>query len=507
LSFFLLLMLLLCVGCAKQEESQNHIDNKNKNIVTLAAYRHLAPGNKDAYYCSKILGVWEPLITRDEAGLPAPCLAESWEMQDDGKVWIFRLRRNVYFQNGTRFNADSVIANFDRMKKGLKRSNFYSLSLALYYPSLISYEKLDEYTVRLVFKEPNINQLYKMTDFGSPMFAPECFDANGDFKDIAIGTGPYKITKNVMNKYVVLRRNDNYWGEKGKIKTFIVRKIPNTDTRYAALKSGEIDGVTDLNAIPPFLAEELKKDSNFVVYKNKSTMVRYLALNGTKFPFNDVRMRQAVSLAIDRQDLVNALYMGYAIPTVNILNYCSPGYKEFPVKYDLQEAKRLAHEVLGDKRVEIVYGINGAEPLQKGEAEIIAYWLKDIGLDVKIRVLEYATLLKMIRKGECNIVRLQKGLANGDPYTALYPFVMPDGALNKNNSVAYENDEIVELMNEVKHTTNEQKRREIFNRIQEIAVEEQPVVPLFNDMAIAATSSRIKNYGVINKIELVTDDE
>ena len=347
----------------------------------------------------------------------------------------------------------------------------------------------------------------KMTDFGSPIYAPECFAEDGNFKTFAIGTGPYRIIENKLNSHVKIERYDNYWGEKGKIKTFIVRKIPNTDTRYAALKSGEIDGVTDLNAIPPFLAEELKKDSNFVVYKNKSTMVRYLALNGTKFPFNDVRMRQAVSLAIDRQDLVNALYMGYAIPTVNILNYCSPGYKEFPVRHDLQEAKRLAHEVLGDKRVEIVYGINGAEPLQKGEAEIIAYWLKDIGLDVKIRVLEYATLLKMIRKGECNIVRLQKGLANGDPYTALYPFVMPDGALNKNNSVAYENDEIVELMNEVKHTTNEQKRREIFNRIQEIAVEEQPVVPLFNDMAIAATSSRIKNYGVINKIELVTDDE
>ena len=77
-----------------------------------------------------------------------------------------------------------------------------------------------------------------MTDFGSPMFAPECFDANGDFKDIAIGTGPYKITKNVMNKYVVLKCNDNYWGEKGKIKDFVVRNIPNTDTRYAALKSG-----------------------------------------------------------------------------------------------------------------------------------------------------------------------------------------------------------------------------------------------------------------------------
>ncbi len=190
------------------------------------------------------------------------------------------------------------------MKKGLKRSNFYSLSLALYYPSLISYEKLDEYTVRLVFKEPNINQLYKMTDFGSPMFAPECFDANGDFKDIAIGTGPYKITKNVMNKYVFL------------------------------------------NAIPPFLADEIKKDKRFAVASNKSTMIRYLALNNSRFPFNDVRMRQAVSLAIDRKNLVDALYMGYAEPTMNVLNYTSPGYKEFPLEHNLAKANHLAHEVL-----------------------------------------------------------------------------------------------------------------------------------------------------------------
>lgn len=141
LSFFLLLMLLLCVGCAKQEESQNHIDNKNKNIVTLAAYRHLAPGNKDAYYCSSSLGVWEPLITKDKDNKPAPCLAQSWEMQDNGKIWIFHLRKNVLFHNGTKFNADSVIANFDRMKKGVKRSTFYGLNIDAFYPSLLKYEK------------------------------------------------------------------------------------------------------------------------------------------------------------------------------------------------------------------------------------------------------------------------------------------------------------------------------------------------------------------------------
>ena len=508
LGLFLLLAALLSFGCSKQEETQNKIDIQNKNTVTLAAYRHLAPGNKDAYYCSKILGVWEPLITRDENGLPAPCLAEKWEMQDEGRIWIFQLRKNVYFQNGTKFNADSVIANFDRMKKGLKRSNFYSLSLALYYPSLSSYEKLDDYTVRLIFKEPNINELYKMTDFGSPMFAPECFDDNGNFKEIAIGTGPYKITENALNKYVVLKRNDNYWGEKGKIKDFIVRNIPNTDTRYAALKSGEIDGVLDLNAIPPFLADEIKKDARFAVESNKSTMIRYLALNNSRFPFNDIRMRQAVSLAIDRKNLVDALYMGYAEPTMNVLNYTSPGYKEFPLAYDLEKAKRLAHEVLGDKRCDITYCINGAEPLQKGEAELIAYWLQKIGLDVHIQSLEYATRAKMLRKGDYDIARLQKGLANGDPYEVLNSFLMSTGSIYMSSHTGYQNEELQRLMQQVKHTVDEKKRQQIFDRVQEIAVEEEPLVALFNDMNIVAYNKRLKNYkpliyGVdLSKVEL-----
>ena len=513
LGLFLLLVALLSFGCSKQEETQNKIDVKNKNTVTLAAYRHLAPGNKDAYYCSKILGVWEPLITRDESGLPAPCLAEKWEMQDEGRIWIFQLRKNVYFQNGTKFNADSVIANFDRMKKGLKRSNFYSLSLPLYYPSLSKYEKLDEYTVRLIFKEPNINELYKMTDFGSPMFALECFDDNGNFKEIAIGTGPYKITENALTKYVVLKRNDNYWGKKGKIKNFIVRNIPNTDTRYAALKAGEIDGVLDLNAIPPFLADEIKKDDRFAIESNKSTMIRYLALNNSRFPFNDARMRQAVSLAIDRKNLVDALYMGYAQPTMNVLNYTSPAYKEFPLEYDLEKAKRLAKEVLGDKRCDITYCINGAEPLQKGEAELIAYWLQKIGLDVHIQSLEYATRAKMLRKGDYDIARLQKGLANGDPYEVLNSFFMPTGSIYISSHTGYQNEELQRLMQQVKHTVDEKERQRIFDRVQEIAVEEEPLVALFNDMNIVAYNKRLKNYkpliyGVdLSKVELAEEND
>ena len=198
---YVLLIIILCTiscGCSMSNNRSKYTERKDKSVVVLAAYRNLAPGNKDAVYCSKILGVWEPLITKDDHNRPAPCLAESWQMLDGGKEWIFHLRRDVYFHNGTKFTADSVIENFRRMEKGYKRSSFYGLDINVYYPSLLSYEKIDDYTFRLLFREPNVNELYKMTDFGSPMFAPECFDEDGNFKEIAIGTGPYKITENIL---------------------------------------------------------------------------------------------------------------------------------------------------------------------------------------------------------------------------------------------------------------------------------------------------------------------
>ena len=193
-------------GC-KQED--NKITSTqfviNQDLIVLGAGRHLAPGEKDAYYCSKILGVWEPLITRDKEGFPAPALAQNWQMLDEGKVWIFYLRKDVIFHDGSKFNADAVIKNFDRMNKGIKRSMFYGMDINTYYPTLLKYEKLDEYTIKLTFKENNLNQLYKMMDFGSAIFSPYCFNENGDFNGVAIGTGPYKIVENQLNKYVKLK--------------------------------------------------------------------------------------------------------------------------------------------------------------------------------------------------------------------------------------------------------------------------------------------------------------
>ena len=494
-------------GCAnQQQEDPNPTQSQGTAVdpdaeIVLAGYRNLAPGEKDGYYCSKILYVWEPLITQDDNATPVPCLAESWKMSEDGKQWTFYLRQGVKFHDGSDFNADAVIANFDRMKLGVKKSSFYPLDIDSHYPNLEKYEKVDEYTIRLTFSQPAPTQLYNMVNFGSAIYSPNCFDEEGNFNGICIGTGPFRITENKLDEYVLLERFDDYWGETAKAKTIRVKVIPDADTRFSALKSGEILGVIDLNAIPTSLAVELKDNDDFALTTTKSTMIRFLTLNGTQFPFNDVRMRQAVSLALQRSVITDEIYDGYGSPTTNILNYATPFYKEFPVEEDLEQAKALAKEVLGDQRVTVTYFYNGSEAALKSEAELIASWLSEIGIDCELQPMEYSVMREEIKAGNYGIARMQQGLSNSEPSTIFRRFMLTTGDHNQNYCLGYHSDEVDALMEEASAALDMDVRTECYNRIQEISTEEFPVVPLFNDVTLMAYSTKLtgfdaKLYGV-----------
>lgn len=492
----------------KAENGVKTVVNKNEDKeIVLAAYRNLAPGNKDAYYCSKILYVWEPLITQDDNGNVVPQLAKSWSMSDDAKTWTFKLREGVKFTDGTDFNADVVIANFDRMSKGVKPSSFYPLDLKTHYPNLEKYEKTGDMEIKLTFKEPSPTVLYHMVNFGSPIFSPKSFDDKGDFKDIVSGTGPFKIIKNELDQFVELERNENYYGEKSKVKKIKIKVIKDANTRFSALKSGEIMGVLDLNAIPSNLAIEAKKDDKLEVSTNKSTMIRYLAVNGKKAPFNDERLRKAISLVIDRDKLVKDIYLGFATKTSNIINNSTPFYKEFPVEYNVLEAKRLAKEVLGDKETKMTVLFNTAEPQQKSEMELIASWLKELGITCDLQPLDYKNMKEKMKKGDYDIARLGQGLPNLEPLTIFRRFMVSTGDLWGSYSLGYHNDTVDTLVSKAMKSNSLEERKEIYNKIQEISTVDFPIIPLVNDFNIVAYNKELsgftsKFYGIdLPKIE------
>ncbi len=496
----LLLALTLCLTACGGNPAGQETTDPDQEIV-LAGYRNLAPGEEDGYYCSKILYVWEPLVTQDDSGNPVPCLAQDWTMSEDGTQWTFSLRQGVTFHDGVPFNADAVLANFDRMAQGIRKSAFYPLDLDAFYPNLTAWEKVDEYTVRLTFSQPAPTQLYNMVNFGSAMYSPQCFDETGCFTGVCAGTGPFRIVENKLDDYVLLERNEDYYGEKAKAKTIRVRVIPDADTRFSALKSGEVQGLIDLNAIPASLAVELEGSQDFALATAKSTMIRFLTLNGTQFPFNDVRMRQAVSLALQRQTLVDSVYQGFGSPTTNILNYVTPFYREFPVEENLEKAKELAREVLGDQRVTVTYLYNGGELAQKSEAELIASWLSEIGIDCQLQPMEMTNLKEQMKSGDYGIARMQQGLSNSEPATIFRRFMLTTGDHNQNYCLGYHSQEVDQLMNEAQAALDLTLREDCYERIQEISTQELPVVPLFNDVTLMAYSTRLtgfeaKSYGV-----------
>ena len=475
------------------ENQEKTAVNPDEEIV-LAGYRNIAPGMEDAYYCSVILYVWEPLITMDAGGQPMGKLAKSWEMSEDAKTWTFQLQEGITFHDGEPFNADAVLYNFDRMRSEVKPSGFYSLNIDSFYPNLDGVTKLDDYTVQLTFKEASPSLLYTMTNFGSAMFSPKCFDESYNFTGIAQGTGPFKIQENVKDQYVLLERNEEYWGEKAEAKTIRVKTIPDVNTRFSALKSGEIMGVIDLKAITPSLAVELAKDPQFEITTTNSTMIDFLCLNGTKPPFDDIRMRKAVSLMIDRDAVVNQIYLGYASPTSNILNYSTPFYKEFPVEYNVEQAKALAKEVLGDSRVSVQYLVQQDNAEQKTEAELIAAILPEIGIDVTIESYDWATIKDRMGKGDYGIARGQQGLSNMEAITIFKRFMYSEGDQNVAYSLGVKSEEIDSLINQANAEIDMAKRQEIYNELQGLSVENQPVVPLFNEKTLMVYNKNLSGY-------------
>jgi peptide/nickel transport system substrate-binding protein len=245
------------------------------------------------------------------------------------------------------------------------------------------------------------------------------------------------------------------------------------------------------------LAKELLKDSRFDISAAKSTISHYIHPNGKKAPFDNIKMRQAVSLMIDRQQLVKELYLGYPTATTNLLNHTSPFYKDFKVTYNPAEAKKLAAEALGNQRQSIdlivpTYGLDRYP--YKAQAELLQSVLGELQLDVKIRILDGAAFKDAQSKGDYHLALATQGLPNGDPYTIFANYIASTGSSNKSYSLGYKNERVDQLLTQAQAALSLNERASIYNELQAISVEELPTIALFKDASLIAFNKKIKGY-------------
>jgi peptide/nickel transport system substrate-binding protein len=500
-SIILIIVLALSalIGCARKDEGKSLSNLNNEKEVVLGAARDLAPGEQDAYYTSSILYVWEPLIGLDDDGAPKAELAESWSNSQDYKEWIFKIKQGIKFHDGVELNADAVVKNFQRyISMKTKSSPFYSFNVDKTYPNLESVEKISDNEVKLTFSKPISTLIYNMARFGSAIYSPECFDIQtGDFTKFAQGTGPFKIVEREKDQFVLLERNEDYYGEKSKVKNVRVKVIKDAQTRYTALKSEEIMGVMDLGAITPELANELIKDDNFDIATSKSTITQFISVNGTKAPFNNIKIKEALDLLIDRQTIVDEFYGGHGTPTKNILNSASPFAKEIRSVYNAEKAKEvikgeLKGEVMNLEFIIPSYGVDRYP--YKTVAEYIQSVLQEVGLNSDITILDGPTFKEAQKNGEYDIALHTQGLPNAEPFSIFDGYMKSTGSSNKSYSLGYKNDRADELIKDLETTVDLEEREKIYNELQDISAEHPSAIPLFEDVNLIAYNKKITGY-------------
>lgn len=471
--------------------------DQSKELI-FAASRDQAPGEQDSVYCTINLGVWQPLVTQDESGAPAPSLALTWTPNEDYTQWVFELREDVTFSNGVPFDADVVLANFDRYAKGPYTSSFYGFNIDSVYPGLEDVIALDEYTVQLNFAEAYPMLPYAMTNFYSPIFEPSCFAEDGSFDGFAIGTGPYYFTENVLGEYCTLVRNDNYYGELPAIENMKFRVIPDANTRYSALVSGEIHAVCDIGAITPSLAAGLEGNEDYVVSVGTSGITHYLHSNGNQWPWNDERMREGLSLIFDREEINNEFYNGYSLPATGFLSYASPFYNEdCTLDYDFERGKALIQEVLGDERITVDFLLSEGDmsryPHQE-QAEYMQAILAEVGIDANITTMAWSSVLERLGAGDFDLCLKIQGLSSADPYALFKGYMHSEGSTNNNYGLGYSNAEVDAILDAVLTETDMDARVAVYDSLQDVTALGFPTIPILFTRDVVACTSDVGGY-------------
>lgn len=463
--------------------------------ITLAAARDLAPGEKDPYYISSVAMVWESLIATDNNGKIRGVLAASWQPNENYTIWKFRLQQGVRFQDGEAFDADAVVQNFKRWENmGYRASSFYGFLLARVYPGYAGIRKTGPYEVELLFSTPQPMLIYRMINFSSPMFSPKCFDVKtGDFTGYAVGTGPFMIVDRKAGQYVLLQRFAGYHGALAKSEFIRLVNMPNAATRFSALKAEEIQGVLDIGAMTPSLLLALQRDPRFAVSANRNTINQYLTINQSHWPFSDPRMIRAISLLMDRTAIVKYYFNQQSQPTVNILNFCNPFYKDLPIEHDVPEAIRLARDVMGDQVYPAIflipqYGLSRYS--YKEVAEYLQAVFQIIHIQARILILDSATHARYMETGNYDFSIGTHGLANYAPESLMEGYMASWGSNNMLYKIGYHNDCADGIFKELPDVLNMNRRRHFYADLQDMAALAPPVIPIDSDYNVVVYNQR-----------------
>ncbi len=433
--------------------------------------------------------MYESLLKWDRTLAIRPALAESWQIPDE-RTYIFKLRRGVKFHSGKELDADDVKYSLELQKTPPPPGAIQS-----FYPKIAEVVAADKYTVRVNMAEPDATMLGYLAWGRYSGIIPKGLYDRADLRTHADGTGPFKLEEYIPNDHTRFTRFRDYWDPRlPNLDEITIKVLLDEQARVAGVRSGVIDGTT----VTADSAVTLAGDPSLAILKGLTAVFREIefTLHGGGKPWENVKVRQAVSAAINRQEIIEKVYGGDAVYTSKI----PPGYGAWPISQDALKLKWERYDVPKARRLMAEAGYAGgfsvtlqsiSHPTDYTQnAEVVKEQLKLININVTVQPLEIGTFARNNSRGEFEWQSTGRGM-RGDPSGFVADFD-PNSAISKAwYQGGYANKELTDLYFEGLHTTDRAKRLGIYRRLQEIVLTEWPALPLVNPMKSQVVRRRL----------------
>lgn len=499
------------MGCSKEPATTDSTEKKaegdNVIVVGLEAEATSLDAHQIADYNSSraAMELYDQLVQfKDESTELEPDLAEKWDVSDDGLQYTFYLKDGIKFHDGTDFNAEAVKFSIERQidpNHPFHNTGTYAYADFTFGP-VDKVEVVDNLTVKITLKEPFAPFLGNIAMHAASIVSPAAVEKYGeDFTKNPVGTGPFKFVSWNPGVEIILEKNENYFAGAPSVDKLIFKPITEAQTRLAELEAGNIDVMV---SIPPDDLKRLKENKNLSIVEQAGMHVWWTAFNTQRAPFDNVKVRQAVNYAINKQAIVDGILQGTGEvansplpPTVWSHNPSIENYD-----YNPEKAKELLEEAGYGDGIEVTYWVpesgSGMQQPQAMAAAIQAD-LSKVGINVKIQTLEWGAYLDKVfvpaDQNEMDMHQMSWIGDNGDPDNFLYIlFSSQQWPTAGFNDSYFKNEKVDELLAKARIIKDKQERTALYEEAQKIIMEEAPWIVVDHEKQIIATSSSIKNF-------------
>lgn len=488
--FYVFLMAIGILGCSGDKENKGTtVAEKPKEEKVLRIALNGKPKGVDPHMYSEVTGgimsqqIFNSLVEIDENGNIIPELADSWEFKDPTTL-IFNLHKGVKFHNGDELKASDVVFSLERMKNK-------PASMIMIDP-IDKAEALDDYTVKITLKQPFSSILYNLAHPRTSILNERSVKEMKDDLSIAgVGTGPFKLVEWGTGEQITLETFKDHFLGAAKYDKLIVKTITENTARAMAIEAKEIDIAY---TVAPIDLVNLKENPDLVIVSKPIVSTEFVVFNFGKEKLQNKALREAIAMAIDKKGIIEAIYNGLAIEATSCISNVAFGHSEkiTGIPRDMEKAKKIIEENgLTGTKLKVTTNDN---PTRVQVAQIIQSNLKEIGIELEIEVVAWATYLQDLGNGNFELKLGGWSGGTGDADNILYPLFHTNSIGAAGNHGRYSNPELDKYIEAGRVTSDPEERKANYEIAQQMVQDDVVCVPLYYSVDNMVMRKNIKNF-------------